>query len=149
MRPGFVLGATLVVLALVVAAACNDDGDDGQPSGSPQPSPAATASPAATPGLTPAPTVPPGTREAVPPDNIAEFLQGFEGLELTLENCLYDEESGLMNCSEVDLGFVQLEPPVPGSDVECRALLAEGELVGVSCTSQDPYFASMYELAPE
>ena len=156
-RNPYLIGLLLVVVA--IASACGGDGDGGgQPAATPTAaevtptataSPTAEATPAATPtdALAPTVTAPPGVRRAVPLVSASAFVEQFAGRNPTGEKCGYDEDTGLLNCTDSGVGMVQLDPPVRGTGVECEAVILDGELIGIICSSTEPLFAVIYQLA--
>jgi hypothetical protein len=91
--------------------------------------------------------VPPDALRAVLVENILEFLTRIGDAIATAKPCDYDEATGLVDCTEAGLEAIVLDPPVSGTGVECRAILVNDDLIGVSCNSQEPAFASIYEIA--
>ncbi len=143
MRRSLALAAMLLVMAVVVA--CGSSENNGQLAGSREDPDGSTGSPGATADAA-SPTS--ATLRAVLEDDPGSFLSSFDGQQLILEDCLYDEASGRMDCEEAGLGVIEIDPPATGLDVRCRAMLLEGELVGVTCGSNNPFFVNVYELVP-
>ena len=119
---------------------------------SPEASPSPDASPEATepPAPTPQPSVtvtpPSGVRLAVLPENYFEFLNRLGGSQQSFEPCAYEKSSGLVDCTALGLGQIQLDPPMSGSGVECSVLEREGKLVAILCRSEEPVSATFYEV---
>jgi len=86
-------------------------------------------------------------RRAVPLVSAAAFVERIAGRNPTGEKCGYEEDTGLLNCTGSGVGMVQLDPPVRGTGVECEAVILDGELIGIICTSTEPLFAVIYQLA--
>lgn len=153
-----VLVVSLVGLLLIAGLACDgsDDGPDGptltpeqtapaEASPSPDASPQATEAPTAAPPPILTVTPPPGARLAIPPQNYFDFLVRL-GSQQSFRNCSYDESSGLVDCTSLELGQIQLDPPVKGSGVLCGVAEREGELFAIQCISEEPAQATLYEV---
>lgn len=173
-RSLYLIGPLLIVVALACGGGSGDsDGEDGvtpaaangvtptedaSPTAGASPtvsvSPTAEASATAevtaetTPSDSPAQTVtaPTGLRHASPLVDVSAFLELFVDQTPTGEICNYNEDSGLMNCIDSGIGEIQLEPPVRGTGVECEAVVLDGVLLGIICTSEEPPAAAIYQL---
>lgn len=148
--------AALVAAAgvlIVTAAGCDQNGDGSATSpavtATAEPSPEASPSPTATLEPSPAPTVtpPPGVRLAVLPTNYSEFLESL-GAAFTVDACVYDGEAGLVDCGQLGLGKILLDPPFPSDRAECGVHAKQGKPLAVNCKDPDTYRAELYEVLP-
>ena len=156
------IGVLLMVIAM--ALACRGDGGDGEagvtPTATDGGTPTAGASPqtgaSPTTEVTPDPTgsdAPTPTvratselRHASPLLDASAFLELFADQNPSGQRCGYDEDRGMVDCVAAGAGRIQLEPPFEGTGVECEAVILDGDLLGLICTSDEPPAAAIYEL---
>ncbi len=161
--------SALLPAVIVLALACDGGNESagpadqatGTPAGAPTeeatPTPGEDSTPAPD-GSGPTPTVTggrpadditpvPGARIATVPPNLVAFVSEFGGEIPTTIECDYEDERGLVDCTAVGLGLIQLSPPVlEGGVIVCKAFLVGEELTGVTCTGGDPFYTAIYEL---
>jgi hypothetical protein len=158
MKRGVYLIVPLLALA-VTAAACGDGNGAGEkpeasvtaeatsapettvtPDGETTPGEPATVGPSSR--ITPIP----GARLAVLSDDAAAFLRQFgENIPGAVDCASYDEDTGLVDCTDVGRGTFQLDPPVPVEVEECGVVILNDEVVWVSCNTELSVF--IYEVA--
>ena len=134
----------LLVVSLGVVA-CNGNGNGDKDDDGGKASPTADSSPTAeaTAGTaTPAASV--TTGRISPPENVGDFLNKFSNKSMTRADCEFVAESEEADCG--DNGRYTLDPPPPDAAAKCEALVADGEAIGVACTSQEPLTVTYYEI---
>ena len=161
-RQMMAIGVLLTVVAM--AWACRGDGGDGEAGVTPTAANGGTPTAAASPQTGASPTIevtpdPTGTgaptptvratsglRHASPLVDASAFLELFADQNPSGQKCGYDEDSGMVDCVAAGAGKIQLEPPFGGTGVECEAVILDGDLLGLICTSEEPPAAAIYEL---
>ena len=149
-RSLYLFGSLLVLV--VLAFACDGGGGGDEPTVAPTASP--EASPEDTPGASPTAVVRPspvvtalpGITTAIVPPDLPAFLEEFAEENPTILACSYDGETGLVDCTSVHAGELQLVPPVAGEGVECEVIVLNVP-IGVICNSTEPAFASIYQVS--
>jgi hypothetical protein len=144
---------------LLLAFACKDGGGSTNQTPSPSPTSAETAqpngdaSPAPSPNGTPPPNddvTPPPVEGATPvtlQTDVSAFRTQFDEVIDTTPPCGYDPDTAVVDCSEWDGGVYQLDDPLTGEGVECRAMLVSVGFVGVNCqTRVEPLLIADYAL---
>ena len=139
----------VAVLLIVIAAGCGQDGGSPSITATAEPSPEVSPSPAATREPSPVATVTPpaGVRLAVPPENYSDFLESL-GASFDVDSCLYDRKTALVDCSQLGMGKLILDPPFPSDRAECGIHIRDGEPVAVNCRDLDSYRADLYQVLP-
>lgn len=130
-------------LVLALASACN--GDSG---------PAVTNSPTNGETATAEATRPDGGPNGAPaatpvvlPQDTNAFIALVGGRELIRELCdAFDPATSVADCGE--RGLFKPGPLPPPDDAKCGVLLADGELIGLSCTSAQFQNVNIYVLTP-
>lgn len=133
----FLLLSPLLAL-LLLALGCDDDGGDGGPSDSPSATERQTPDADSTP-------IPEGG--VILQTDVAEFRTQFGEVIDTTPPCAYDQNAGAVDCTEWDADVYQLDQPLTGEGVKCRAMLVSFGVVGVNCqTSSEPLLNADYAL---
>lgn len=127
----------LPVLALLLLALACDNKDNDSSDNTPSASPAADESPQAT-GEATATAAPDGegTPVALQTD-VTAFRAQFDEVIETTPPCDYDQEAGIVDCSAQDADVYQLDQPLTGETVKCRAMIVSEGYIGVFCQT-DP-----------
>jgi hypothetical protein len=88
---------------------------------------------------------PPGVPGGHPHHGVDFFGPHDDGMAMTKDRG-YMEDAGLTRCIDSGVGKIQLEPLVRGTGVECEAVILDGDLLGIICTSEEPPAAAIYQL---
>ena len=160
----------LVLLPLLLAAACGGDDSSGVTVStlSPTKRPTATRAsgtpivsektpekptPTAEPTEAPTPTPGPPTERptpaaigipAVAPADSAAFLAQFQGKTVMPETCIYNPTNVTTNCP--GRGLYAIDPPITGQDITCSLLVVDGTPRAIQCQSQEPLQTKIYEI---
>jgi hypothetical protein len=144
LRKLFIVGPLVALLA--IALACESGGGGG--GDGPAASPEATVTAEAPSGNLPVSALrTPGVRRAVRLVEAEPFLEQFGGQDPSGQPCDYDAETGTLHCTDLGVGTIELDPPPTGEGVECTAVVLDGELLGVICSSADPPSGAIYKPA--